>query len=61
MSCSPGVDWMVDTGMEVNPWLLHTRFVPLGVHWAPAPVKMAKENKQSIEKAMGSTEESREK
>ena len=57
MNCSPGSAWMVDVGMEVSPWLVHERDVPLAVHVAPAPVKMAKEyNKYSITKARGGIE-----
>ena len=59
MNCSPRSAWMVDTGMEVSPWPAHERelYVPLAVHVAPAPVKMAKEyNKYSITKARGGIE-----
>ena len=59
MACSPGLAWMVDAGMEVNPWFVHVKDAPLGEHVAPAPVKMAKEYKYCMKKARDSREKSR--
>ena len=50
---------MVDGGMEANPWFVHVKDAPLGVHVAPAPVKMAKEYKYCMKKTRDSREKSR--